>query len=256
LKKSLLFIFTLCIVFVALCSCNKFNQNITDATGSKISGVVETPENHKSYSFDSYQDVVQALTQKNSSEYSMLRAEQDDYGTVYQNTLSKFTSADITVAIPQINNNVISLQNNDGYANITLLTSDLYNFPWIWYHCVVNNQKFDVRISYLDAIYNVENSQKTTYTQILKLIAPNAPSPENYPKYESYKSIYEKDLVLKDGVTVTAMISELKDNSKEYVMLYYDGLLIVLYGDCELFVEDFFESFSIVFTTDVSDTND
>lgn len=49
-KKSLLCIFTLCIVFVALCSCNKLNQNITDATDSKISGVVETPADHQSYS--------------------------------------------------------------------------------------------------------------------------------------------------------------------------------------------------------------
>ena len=46
---------------------------------------------------------------------------------------------------------------------------------------------------------------------------------------------------------MTAMISELKDSSKEYVRFYYDGLLIVLalYGDGELFSDEFFNSFSI-----------
>lgn len=247
MKKILISILTLCILFSVLCSCNHSNQNISEATNSKLSGVIETPLDQQSYNFNSYQDVVQAMTQKSSSGYAMLREEQDDYGAVYQNTLTQFTNADIKVAIPQFDENAMPLQNKDGYANITLMTSDLYNLPWLWYHCVVNNQKVDVRVSYLDAIYNVESSQKTTYVQILKSIAPDAPSPANYQKYESYKTIYEKNIVLKDGVSVTAMISEIKDSSKVYVMFYYDGLLISLYGDCELFSESFWKSFSIVY---------
>ena len=247
MKKILICILTLCILFAVLCSCNHSHQNISEATNSKFSGVLETPLDQQSYNFNSYQEVVQALTQKNSSRYSILREEQAIYGTVFQNTLSKFATADIKVAIPQVDKSAMTLQNKDGYANITLLTNDLYNLPWLWYHCVVNNQKLDVRISYLDAIYDVENSQKITYAQILKLIAPDAPSPENYQKYESYKTIYEKNIVLKDGVVVTAIISEMKDNSNVYVMFYYDGMLIVLYGNCELFSEDFWESFGIIY---------
>ncbi len=247
MKKILISILTLCILFSVLCSCNHSNQNISETADSKLSGVIEAPPNQNSYHFDSYQDVVQALTQKNSSGYSMLREEQGDYGTAYQNILTQFTKADIKVAIPQFDENAMPLQNNDGYATITLMTSELYNLPWLWYHCVVNDQKVDVRISYLDAVYNVENSQKTTYVQILKSIAPNAPSPENYQKYESYKNIYEKDIVLRSEASVTAMISEIKDSSKIYVMFYYDGLLIVLSGDCELFSDDFWKSFSIAY---------
>lgn len=244
MKKAIIYILTLCILFSVLCSCNHSNQ---EDTPSKLSGVIETPPDQQSYHFNSYQEVAEALTQKKSSKYSILRKEQDDYGTAYQNTLTKFGNGDIKVAIPQVDENEMLLQNKDGYANITLMTSELYNLPWLWYHCVVNNQKVDVRISYLDAIYNVESSQKATYAQILKSIAPDAPSPENYQKYESYKAIYEKNIVLKDGVSVTAMISELKDRSKVYVMFYYDGLLISLYGDCELFTESFWKSFSIVY---------
>lgn len=247
LKRTQICMLALCIISVILCSCNHSNQNISEETNGKLSGVIEAPPDQQSYGFNSYQDLVQAMTQKNSSRFSMLRENQDIYGTVYQNTLSKFTNADIKVAIPQVNGNAMPLQNKDGYDNITLMTSDLYNLPWIWYHCVVNNQRVDVRVSYLDAIYNIESDQKTTYTQILKSIAPDAPSPENYKKYESYNIIYEKNIVLKDGVTVTAMISEIKDSSKVYVMFYYDGLLISLYGDGELFSESFWKSFSIVY---------
>ncbi len=247
MKKILISIITLCILCSVLCSCNHSKQNIPAATNSKLSGVIETPSNQHSYNFNSYQDLVKALTQKNSSEYSTLREKQDDYGAVYQNTLTQFTNANIKVAIPQFNEKPMSLQNKDEYSKITLMTSELYNLPWLWYHCVVNNQKVDVQVSYLDAIYNVENSQKATYVQILKSIAPDAPSPENYQKYESYKNIYKKNIVLKDGVSVTAMISELKDSSKIYVMFYYDGLLIVLDGDCALFSDDFWKSFSIIY---------
>lgn len=257
MKKTQICILALCIISVILCSCNHTNRNhveapqnqnsLSDSTDITPSVVIETPPDQYAYTFTSYQDVVQALTQKNSSEYSMLREEQDHYGTVYQNTLSEFASADIKIAIPQINENTIPLRNKDGYANITLLTSELYNLPWFWYHCVVHDQNLDVKIAYLDVIEDSEKNQTTTYVQILQMIAPDAPSPENYKKYESYNIIYEKNIVLKDGVTVTAMISEIKDSSKVYVMFYYDGLLISLYGDGELFSESFWKSFSIVY---------
>jgi hypothetical protein len=209
--------------------------------------VIKTPAEHQSYDFNSYQEVIQALTQKDSSGYLTLREEQADCGAIYQNILSKFANGDIKVAIPKLGDNAMPLQNKKGYSTVTLMTSELYNLPWLWYHCVIENQEMTVRVSYLDAIYNVENSQKTTYAQILKSLAPDAPSPENYQKYEHYKVIYEKNIVLKDGISVTAIISEIKDNSKEFVRFYYDGLLVVLYGEHELFTDDFFSSFSIAY---------
>ena len=246
--KLLISILTLCIMISALCSFNQSNQtqnqNISEATNSKLSGR-QAPPQHSCYDFDSYRDIVRALTKKNSKKYSILREEQYDCGTVYQNTLSKFANGDIKVAIPQIDNKAMPIENKEGMSKITLMTKELYDLPWVWYHCVVNNQEVTVRISYLDAVYYVENSQNTTYLQILKSIAPDAPSPENYQNFESYKTIYEKNIVLKDGVTVTAMISEVKDSSKEYVKFYYDGLLIVLDGDSEFFSDEFFNSFSI-----------
>ena len=43
------------------------------------------------------------------------------------------------------------------------------------------------------------------------------------------------------------MLSELKNDSKMYVMFYDDNMLISLYADSGLFTEPFFKSFSINF---------
>ena len=218
------------------------NQSFSD---DKFSGVLESQPMYRSYHFSSYEETVQALTQKDSSQYIMLREEQKEHGAVYQKTLSKFANGEIKVAIPCIDESPMPLQSNKDYPMVTLISSELYNLPWIWYDCVIENQIVDIKISYLDAIYNVEGGKNATYRQILNSIAPSAPSPDNYQNYESYKNIYEKNIVLKDGTSVTAMISEVKNSSKEYVMFYYEGLLIVLDGESELFTNEFWSKFSI-----------
>ena len=250
MKKVLVFVLLLCVLGVVFCACNYVGQSqepLSDNENSTPSAVIEEPQDSCSYAFNSYQEVAKALMQKQSKEYSKLREEQNAYGTVYKTTLSKFASADIKVAVPQINENPITLRNKDGYANISLLTSELYNLPWLWYHCVIDDQNLDVKMSYLDAGGALENKSAVTYTDVLRLIAPEAPSPKNYEKFESYKTIYEKKITLQDGVTVTAMISELKDSSKMYVMFYHDGLLVSLYGEKTMFADGFWSSFGIAY---------
>ena len=64
----------------------------------KPSVVIETPPDRQSYSFESYQDVIKALTKKDSNKFSELRKEQTNYGTVYKETLSKFESEEMKIA--------------------------------------------------------------------------------------------------------------------------------------------------------------
>lgn len=252
MKKLLIFILVLCISCTVLCACNNSDNTDEDLLSegkkdndSNTSLVLETPPMYTTYSFDSYQDVIQALTKKSSREFSILRKEQENCGKVYQRTLSKFASAEIKVAVPQINGNPIPIRDKDGYAKVDFLTSELYNLPWLWYHCVVENRDLDVKFSYLRVLGNSEVNSATSYYKVQQLIAPDAPSPENYNEFESYKVIYEKEITLKDGITVTALVSELKRNEKSYVDFYYDGMLISLKGDNELFTDAFWRSFSI-----------
>lgn len=248
MKKS--FFISLLIIFAfALCSCSNFRAITQKAKDDKNSHSVslESPPDSCSFSFDSYQDVEKALTKKGTNEYRRIRKGQNDYGKIYKNTLAAFASEDIMIAVPQMNGLPIPFQNKEGFSNITLFTSELYNLPWFWYHCIVDNQNLDIKISYLDVVANLDMEQTTSYADILQIIAPNAPSPENYEKYESYKAIYEKDIIRQDGTRITAMVSELKDSPKEYVMFYYDGLLISLYGNNELFTDNFWKAFDIAY---------
>jgi hypothetical protein len=71
---------------------------------------------------------------------------------VYQNTLSSFASGKIKLAIPKINNEDMPLRNHKGFSNVTLFTDELYSLPWIWYHCLINEQDLTVSISYLNVL--------------------------------------------------------------------------------------------------------
>ena len=254
MKKIFVFVIILCIFCSTLESCSTSNsidikQSLESEKGNEMkpSVVIETPPDRQSYSFESYQDVIKALTKKDSNKFSELRKEQTNYGTVYKETLSKFESEEMKIAIPQFNGIPIPLRDKDGYDNISLMTCELYNLPWLWYHCVVENRNLDIKISYLNAIENTELQSAKSYYEVLHLIAPNAPSPDNYDQYTSYKSIYQKEVILKNGVVVTAMMSELKNDSKIYVMFYYDNMLISLYADSGVLTETFFKSFSVIF---------
>lgn len=206
---------------------------------------LETPADQNTYSFDSYESLSEALTAKNSATYIQLREEQADFGNVYTRTLSSFASQSISVAIPQMDGKNLTLRGKEGYANISLLTCELYQLPWLWYHCVVGGDDLDVKIAYPSVLHNEALDHAKSYPDALALIAPDAPSPENYEQYASYQTIYEKELCLADGRTVSAMISELKESDKVYVMFCQDGMLISLQANQELFTDAFWSAFRI-----------
>ncbi len=207
--------------------------------------VIETPPDGYDYIFDSYDGLKQALFIPSAEKYSALRAEQQNYGEIYKSTLSAFASNDISLYVPQYNESCVELRNEEGYSNVSFMTCELYNLPWIWYHCKVDEYDLTVKISYLDVLDSEELSAAASYTDVLALIAPDAPSPSNYQQYSSYKTIYEEEIRLADGRSVTAMFSVLKDSSKVYVMFYLDGVLFSLYADNQLFSDAFWEAFNV-----------
>lgn len=219
----------------------------TTVSSSKGEIILPSPPEYSSYEYESYSDVYKALTDSLDPQFIKLRLEQENCGELYQQTLSAFASGEIKVALPQINGENISLRNNEGFSSVVWFTNELYNLPWLWYHCLVNEQYLTVNIAYLNVIDRTELDSAKTYYQVLKMIAPNAPSPDNYKQYENYKNIYEKEITLKTGEKVTAMIKELKNNSKIYVSLYLDGMLVTLRGDETLLTDEFFQTFGIAY---------
>ena len=209
--------------------------------------ILPSPPEYSSYDYKSYNDIHAALTNPLAPQFKQLRTEQKNCGELYQQTLSDFASGEIKVAVPQIGGKNIDLRNQEGFSNVTWFTNELYNLPWLWYHCLINEQDLTVSIAYLSVLDRTELNSATSYYQVLKMISPNSPSPDNYKKSASYKNIYEKEITLGNGETVTAMISELKNDSRIYVCLYLDGMLVTLRGNEALLTEEFFRTFNIAY---------
>lgn len=239
---------TLCFILATttiLVSCaNKNNSSVRTE-----SALIEPPPDKYTYFFESYVDLKKALTEADSEKYVLLRAKQNKYGTVYQDTLYDLENGIAKIAVPKLDGYSIDLQNREGFSNISLHTCELYNLPWIWYRCVVGEFDLDVEVSYLSSVKTVDVAKDKSYCEVLSIIAPDAPSPNNYGQFTSYKCIYEKNIRMANGEDVRALISELKDSSKIYVMLHLNNVLVTLCADRALFTDSFWQSFSIDFET-------
>ncbi len=227
---------------------SKTNSNVSNVDKNNESKLLlETPPDDYMYSFDSYLALKNALLQKETKEYATLRAEHEKYGKVYQQTLSAFSSGNAKLAVPQIGGTDAALRNDEGFSNITLLTCELYNMPWIWYHCAVNGGELDIKMSYLTSLTDVTFSPSASYEDVLKIIAPGAPSPDNYKKFPSYQSIYRRDLTLSDGVKVSAIVMDVNDSENMYVMFRYGDILVSVHGSEAVLSDDLWAGLSFRF---------
>lgn len=217
-------------------------QPVTEpTTTSPIIINIEVPPNTHSYLFDSYSELSEALDKQDS----VFSEDSGDYGQLFSKMLSLFENNKFDLYIPAINGEECALRNKEGFSNISLMTSELYYIPWIWYHCKYNNNDIDIKISYPSVLESSELNSAKTYYEVLKMIAPSAPNPDNYTEFESYQNIYEADINLANDKKVVAMISEIKDSSKVYVMFIYDGILVSIYTDNDNLSEEFWNSFSL-----------
>ena len=202
---------------------------------------LQTPTASNSYLYDSYNALSDALTKTDSP----IIADSNNYGELFNKTVSAFENKAIDLYVPAVDGNACALRNKEDFSNISLMTSELYNLPWIWYHCKVNDADVDVKLSYHSIIESSELNSAKTYYEVLKLIAPDAPNPDNYVKFESYQKIYESEITLANDNKVVAMISELTSSSNVYVMFIYEGKLVSVYTDKDALSESFWSSFSL-----------
>ena len=163
-------------------------------------------------------------------------------GDTYTNFLEKVES-DRFIPQPMLDNVPIAYRNEDGFSNITFMTYEAYNMPWIWYHCVTNGENITVKITYPECVNNEIDYSKNC-SEILKSIAPNAVNTDNFKEYSSYKNVYFKTIRVASGET-SALIYELTDSDNIIVMFCYDNVLVSLNGKPSVINESFLENFSM-----------
>ena len=154
----------------------------------------------------------------------------------YDALVKRIVSGKIDIAQLFINEKPLELRNKEGYSNITLFTSELYERPWIWYHCVYNSQDYTIKIMYLTEA-EASDSKNQSASSFVSAISPNAPNVENAEKFSSYESIYEDDFQI-NKVTTKALFYQFK-NGKTTISFIYGGALIKITGDTQSISADF-----------------
>ena len=202
---------------------------------------IQTPPDFYSYTFDSYKTLFKALIKQDH----FFTADSNNYGELFNRTVSAFANNNVDLYVPAVNGNMCTLREKEGFSNITFMTAELYDLPWILYHCRVDDNDIDIKIAYYSVIGMDELNSEKSYCETLNLIAPDAPNPNNFTQFGSYLNIYESEISLANEKNVTAMISELKNSSKAYIMFNYDGMLVSVYTDQNMLPESFWASFSL-----------
>lgn len=227
MKQNKIYIYlligVLIISFVSCGTARQQNVNVDASSGSIDEDKAEDTNSAESYvyGFNTYSDCWKALADGDATDYKTLRSESSQYGDLYEAMLGEFVSENAPLYIPMSNGKELPLQNREGFSNISLLTSELYGMPWIWYNCVYDDTKISIRVTYPSILNNKEVSEAKTAWEILKVIAPNAPLPDNYQSYESYRNVYEQLLSI-GGESVSALVQECTDGSAYVSFLLKD----------------------------------
>ena len=173
MKKYLTLLLALCLLFCI--SCNSEKSGNPDSP-PQIN--VNEINNSATISFESYEQLYQSLSVSTSKAHEELISKTEKYNLSeeYTSLLNKFSKGEIELYIPSIDNTPLEMKEETG--GITMFSSELYYLPWIWYSGEYNNGSVVVCITYTDIIKNVENCK--TYLEVLNIIAPDAPNPNNF----------------------------------------------------------------------------
>ena len=217
MKKSLIFILVLSsIVCCCFTSCNSENKSSTDTT---VSTVHVPPLNSATFDFDSYDDLVEWLTEENNIERDNI-----DFGKTYSECINKVKENPSLINIPYIGENVMELRDKTGFCGITLMTSELYGMPWIWYFGDVEGNEVIVKQALLPESYLSVIKDKTA-SEAIKAIAPSAPNVDNVTS--NYKQITEKEITV-SGEKISSVYYEVEDREQVFVEFIYNSTIIII----------------------------
>ena len=85
----------------------------------------------------------------------------------------------------------------------------------------------------------------TSFLEIQNIIYPTAPSPSNYKNGTLYKNVYEKDITLKDGSLVKALVCYDIDIDRVYVNILYEDVLCTVFAKEAVLNDEFFLNFNL-----------
>ena len=191
------------------------------------------------FDYDSILDFKKSLYNEGEL-YSKL----SEYG-VKSETLDKFKVfieklRSQNIIVPYINGKVIELRNLEGYSNVSLFASELYELPWVFYHpSVSTGENFYIKMTYLPEAFTI--TENLMASDIIKELSPNSPNLNNLG--EQHEKIYNKQIQLHDR-EVMALVYEYKTDNRDSIKFIYDDFLVEVRCDPQVWNDNWFSSLS------------
>ncbi len=243
MKKILLLMLVVCIL--SSCSHAYETTNSGEVTIEKGTQDIKCEPPNNQYSFNSYKELERALTDTKNENFRSIREGLSEVNSKYSSMVSKFEIGKFKCYVPTLDGDVIGLE------EATLFSSELYGMPWLWYNCVVDEERLIVSISYTNLVTDSRLQSAKSYIDVQNIISPNSPSPDNYNR-SSYDAVYEKEIRLSDGTVTKALIKKQTGDKRLWVYIYHNGILIKLVADKRLLTDGFFELFELKPADEVS----
>ena len=195
------------------------------------------------FDFDSYKEMIKAFREYDLSKSSYTIQDMKALlGEPYARFVDK-VKADKAFPQPMSDGKPLPYQNKEGFSNITFFVSELYDMPWIWYHCLVEGERVNVQLAYPECL-GIDVDYSKNAAEILESIAPNAVNLDNWKERPSYKNVYMKEVRIAEG-EVSMLIYEINDSEKRMFTFFRDGVIITLTDFGGVVNEDFWAKFSL-----------
>ena len=202
-------LFVILVIGFGICLCSLGCAKIVGGSSPSQNDATPPPYMYP-FSYDSMTDFKNAVNKKNQlcSELSSNGASSEmveEFGKFIEKLQSQ------NVMVPYLNGEVIELRNEEGFSNISLFASELYDQPWIFYHPKVSTgENFYIKMTYVpDHIF--ETNQNPTASEVIKALSPNSPNVNNLGPH--HERIYNQTVRLGDR-EVTAMVIEYNGKKK------------------------------------------
>ncbi len=149
---------------------------------------------------------------------------------------------------PTLDGEPIPLRQKEGLPEISLFSAELYNRPWIWYHCAVDDIVFIVKIMYIDNDVQINGAAEYGVSWLVHEIAPTAPNVDNYTLFENYEKIETVDITFRDFSSQT-MVSTPRDHDRRFYTFVYKDILVSIqsnqteFPDTDIFQRLSFDTF-------------
>ena len=161
-----------------------------------------------------------------------------DYLSFFQGDLEEYFVSDTMTAylqavqensqilrIPCHNGTPVTLRDKEGFDGIVIMEQELYYFLWTWFFTDIDGGSLTVHISKLSEEY-AARADSLTCSELIAVIAPDAPNVHNYQEKEDYSSIYEA--VWNIGGTDRSVLIANTVSGKSYVSFTMDGHLVMI----------------------------